>query len=1181
MSKNSKKAKRTCSAIMLGALAITLSSCSGATNTMVSSYAGETYASSGKYSISNGELWDELKWSASSVLESKIQEVIIMDEIKSIDYVLNNNYADIKDDEEKLKIIWNVNDLGDDNQKGDDVDTEWESKDDLTEEIFNEIKKKYQERMIDYIVQDVFNLTYSQESYWSQVEQLSDTVKQSSIQQYIDGIYTSYQKSTTADGTTFKEIIDTATQRIVDAVKAEKTDDIDYTGELSNEYDVSGLLQIAQAVTELYYPTYAKELYAYEGTRADADEALADDDDDDDDEYGYFAHSTFVSKYKSKYINTYDINFLQVGFASETEFDNTLRAFGIRIYNKKYYFIKDNAKTGYKQYLDGGNRITYDEYIDYYDDFANSDLTTENGVIAISDETILPIYIALYNYVYGGYRDSISISGVYNYDTPTDLQDLRKLTYNIIDDFTTTDVEDKYNAIVEGLLAYDEFEYTADYVNDTYSNAVKTYVYDTLKLTNEGKHENMNDETAEKPVESLSTRYSTSAQSTTAGYSIFYKFADQFQTLNDENSEKYDPTAYNESLYYNSDLSTNEIFEHIKEDKELFTTIYDLLIQDQVSSDDLTSYISSVSGDVKVKVYVEAVEISYSKNHTDYSPTHIASKDKNLLATITYNGTTYNLPIVGELSKDDSSALRWAGTDTVYGVFDELEMTNGPTTAITLLSKKIIKDTDVYKEVQNHSDYYTTYNDYINNILTNFANGSLASSGYDASLGKYKFLMLYFHDSDINSIINNTFYVNLASAKLLTDYSNQTLASLFKKYADIAYNNYFSLSSTRMYVYLDADGDGEADEIKYTYDEATNSYVIDADSWVYDTKEFDLNDNGVIDADETAVTYEVICKALIYKVYELISAETGSHTDALTSIVSEIQGAAKASYSESITSADNTWAKYKKLGLNVATEELTTTNSTTQIDFNLKQRLYDYARGYSGTSESKTKIYQYYLEDSSSYPTCYIESLSSDSVQSSTENNDIVFTNDGYNLILVTQGTKASSAKFSKDDYEDDMLENITLYYNEQYVTIDNIYNETDELNANQIMLYLIDYAINQSSTLAPTTLSNAFSSFLEPIYTKFTGTETQRIVYLSFIKAATGSTNDLYDVVTFDANPEYNGNDGVLNKLIAIYQDSADSYSYITNDTTGTSELYPDWWETIETLVSEFIQVGGNSNED
>ena len=161
------------------------------------------------------------------------------------------------------------------------------------------------------------------------------------------------------------------------------------------------------------------------------------------------------------------------------------------------------------------------------------------------------------------------------------------------------------------------------------------------------------------------------------------------------------------------------------------------------------------------------------------------------------------------------------------------------------------------------------------------------------------------------------------------------------------------------------------------------------------------------------------------------------------------------------------------------------------------------------------------------------------------------------------------------------MLTNITLYYNEQYVTIDNIYNETDELNVNQIMLYLIDYAINQSSTLAPSSLATAFSSFLEPIYTKYTGTDTQRIVNLSFIKAATNSTESLYDVVKFETHDNFNGNDGVLSKLITIYQNTADDYSFIVKDTTGTSDIYPDWWETIESLVSEFIQVGGNDNED
>lgn len=1176
MNKNSKKARRTCSAIMLGALTITLASCSGATNTMESDYASKTYASAGDYTITNGELWDELKWSASSVLETKIDEVIILDEIKSISYVLDKDFSELTEDEKK--IIWDVNDLGDDNQVGGDVDDEWENVTDFTSEMFDKVKEQYTKRLVDYVVQDVFNLTFTQTSYWDKLAEIPDTTIKTCIQQYVDGIYTSYQKNTTNDGDSLQDVVEAATNNALKAIKDEKIDDIDVDGSLSNDYNVSGFLTIAQSLTELYYPTYAKELYAYEGTRADADEALEDDDDDDDDTFGYFSHSTFVSKYKSTYINTYGLNLIRVSFASSTEFDNTLRAFGIRIYNKKYYFIKDNALTGYAQYLDGSDRMTYDKYVEYYDDFANSDLTTAKGVIEISDETILPLYIALYNYVYGGYRDEIKISGAFDYTIPSDLQDLRKLTYEIIDDYTATNVTEMYETLVEGLKTYSELEYSADDLADI-SATIKSYCFDTLQLTVDGKHKDLTDADSEDPVEILSTRYSTAAQSTNSGYSIFYKFGDNFQDLNDENSDIYDARAYKEALYYNSDLTTSEIFLHIQEDTELYTEVYDLLIRDQVSSSDLTSYISDEEENVKVKIYVEAVEISYSTSHSNYATTRIASSNKNLLATITYNGTTYNLPIVGELSKDDENALRWAGTDTVYGVFDELELSNGATTAITLLSNKIIKDTQAYKEVQNDADNYTTYSDYINAVLTNFANGALSSSGYDASIGKYNFLMLYFHDTDIDSIIKNKFYTSLASAKLLTDYSNTSLAELFKTYAEIAYDNYFSLSATRLYVYFDKDGDGEADEIEYTYDEATNTYTINSDSWVFNTTEFDLNGNGTIDANETDVTYEIICKSLIAEVYERISASTDSHTDVLTTLVEEIQGSAKASYSTSITSAENTWAKYKKLGLNVSTEELTTTNSTTEIDFNLKQRLYDYARGYSGTETNKTKTYQYYIADS--YPTCYIEPLDLDTVIApSSTNNEILFSDDGYNLILVTQGSKASSAEFSADDYEDDMYKNFVLYYNEQYVTIDDIYNETDKLNLNQIVLYLIDYAINGSSTLAPDALSSAYSAFLEPIYTRFTAEETQRIILLSFIKASTNSTSDLYDVIKF-TNTSYNGTDGILANFIEIYQNSADSYSSIKNDTTGTSESYPDWWETIENLVSKFILVGGNSDED
>ena len=47
------------------------------------------------------------------------------------------------------------------------------------------------------------------------------------------------------------------------------------------------------------------------------------------------------------------------------------------------------------------------------------------------------------------------------------------------------------------------------------------------------------------------------------------------------------------------------------------------------------------------------------------------------------------------------------------------------------------------------------YENYIDLILYNFSNGSYASNGYSASIGKYKFLMLYFHTSDITEIVNN------------------------------------------------------------------------------------------------------------------------------------------------------------------------------------------------------------------------------------------------------------------------------------------------------------------------------------------------------------------------------------------------------------------------------------------
>ena len=419
--------------------------------------------------------------------------------------------------------------------------------------------------------------------------------------------------------------------------------------------------------------------------------------------------------------------------------------------------------------------------------------------------------------------------------------------------------------------------------------------------------------------------------------------------------------------------------------------------------------------------------------------------------------------------------------------------------------------------------------------------------------------MLYFHTASIDEIIDNFYRVQFASAKLLTDYSSDYLANFFKTYTDLAYDNFFSISATRLYVYFDGDEDGNPDDVDSS----------DPNNWI----------NHVITAEETTeasfvgLTRQEVAKQMILDIYTLISASTSSHADRLSELVEEIQGSARAEYETNPIVAENRWAKYLHLGLNVKNEDITATNSSIDIDFNIKQRLYDYANGYN---KDKTKTYQYFMNDT--IPTCYIEKLTDSSV--STANDDIVESKDGYNLLLVTSGKVKSSAKWEKKDNSEGILENLYLKYNDNGVVIDNIYNDEEKLNLNQIKLYIVDYALNSSSTLAPSGLSDAYSSYLSSAVSRFTGSETQRIILLNFIKNRISSTSELYDVITFTANPDYNGADGVFAKFIKIDQNSADQYLYIYDDITGTSLPFDyekdgeiiTWWDEILKIVNELL---------
>ena len=248
---------------------------------------------------------------------------------------------------------------------------------------------------------------------------------------------------------------------------------------------------------------------------------------------------------------------------------------------------------------------------------------------------------------------------------------------------------------------------------------------------------------------------------------------------------------------------------------------------------------------------------------------------------------------------------------------------------------------------------------------------------------------------------------------------------------------------------------------------------------------------------------------------------------------------------------------------NVSLIDVSASNTSTDIDFNLKQRLYDYSRGYSDDEQgNETAHYQYFIGDTT--PTEYIEPLSTTAVNAN--DGQIVKTKDGYNLILVSSGEKQPSAKYSIDDHDNDLLKNIVFKYNDEYIVIPNVFNEKadmDMLNFNQIKTYLLESVTKGTANLLPSDISDAVTKFLTPVVTRLTSDETQLVLILEFIN----STGTNY---TFGSTEK----DEAFLKIVEINKNKADDYLYLIEDedTTGTCNSFPEWWTKLNELI------GGNN---
>ena len=306
MTMTKKTLRRAVTASLASAFAISLASCSAASDNHGKIDLDAIYASSGDYSVSYGDIWNELKWKSNEVLDTQITNVVLNKYINRISIVLSKDSNSLTgEDKEAL---------------GFDIENNVYSDD-----AYNKMKENYEERIVDYVVQDIYNFTYQTDNYWDNFESLEHVDIDTLEAKYVDEIYSEYLVDT-IDGVELLKLI-------------QKADYKDYKDNFAN------YLKLAKGLSQIYYPLYAKELLAYVGLEEDIEEADKDDTDADDDQWGYYAVSKYVSKFKDEYTNNYDMSAIIINFANSSEMEDTLRAFGLKFNGMNLYYIYDSMDT--------------------------------------------------------------------------------------------------------------------------------------------------------------------------------------------------------------------------------------------------------------------------------------------------------------------------------------------------------------------------------------------------------------------------------------------------------------------------------------------------------------------------------------------------------------------------------------------------------------------------------------------------------------------------------------------------------------------------------------------------------------------------------------------------------------------------------------------------------------------
>jgi hypothetical protein len=613
---------------------------------------------------------------------------------------------------------------------------------------------------------------------------------------------------------------------------------------------------------------------------------------------------------------------------------------------------------------------------------------------------------------------------------------------------------------IEDLAKSTSLETAINKVKEFDNNAFN-YEYDELNDINSSLRTYLYNTLVATPEEgqAISYRYSSSPRSYNSNYYLMYKLTDQVKST-------FDP----------------------EKDTELDKEIREKLFDEKLTDSYVTEKTNELMELVSFKIYDPEIELIYTLNNSDFKTTK--DKSSKYIANI-------------KVKADEELLVEKAEYNiTPVQFFEKLEKVAGPSFAFNSLAEKALLNSSYAEKVT--ADDKQEFKENFKAVIDSFSNNYFASYGLPASMGRKNFIKLYFNADSIEEALD-TFYM---TSHVLTEYlediyahygeGEKTLKAL-QKYSENYYNAYYSASANHFLTYLDIDEDGNPDDPKDYLETLSDDKKAEFKQLV-----FDFN------------------KAI----YDEAAKKSGSHSSTFSSIITEFEESTRFVPSQETCDrepslVDCKWAKYKKAGLNVKTEDLSTITNESSLSYDeafiakFEELL---------NSQNNTIHGQYMQPIGTSY-------------------DDLLTSTFGWHIIVLTGTTDQLSAQFkeSDDDFEGKQYYNNIVYYEDGKEITLNAYNNNNYPSLNQIDIYLRERAYSNGIENLPSSVKTAMEATFAPVMKQFDSDQNKLFLLRSYLLGLNATSKD---GITFtNSNLET-----LLNETFKVTVRSSIGYDYLEN---------------------------------